>query len=343
VTLSGKRHYLGTHGTEEAKVLFDATVAQWLSNGRKNPTPPPDITVSELIAMWIRENAAFLKKSSSARCAIKTPNSVMIALYGSTLANEMTPLKMKAVRQVLLSKKFARITINKQIAYLARVFALGVENQCVDPSVHNALKCIKPLERNKTTAHEYNRIRPVPIKDVEATLPFLNKTLADMVQVQLLTGMRPGEVCGLKRAYFNCDGDVWTATLPTHKNSWRGLERVVYFGPEAQQILKPYFLRRKSNEYLFSPGDAFEGDPDRKLGACYTTQSYGRAIYRACLRADVLQWYPNRLRHTAGTECCKKYDLEAAGIMLGHHDPRATRVYAEPDNEKAIRIARAMG
>ena len=72
----------------------------------------------------------------------------------------------------------------------------------------------------------------VPVEDavVEATLPFLSRQVQTMVKLQLLTGMRAGEVVLMRTADIDRtarpDGP-WTFRPFTHKNSHRGHDRVV--------------------------------------------------------------------------------------------------------------------
>jgi site-specific recombinase XerC len=55
------------------------------------------------------------------------------------------------------------------------------------------------------------------------------------------------------------------------------------------------------------------------------------AVRRACHRARIETWHPNQLRHSAGTEIRKRYDLEAAQVVLGHSRADVTQVYAQRD------------
>jgi site-specific recombinase XerC len=59
-------------------------------------------------------------------------------------------------------------------------------------------------------------------------------------------------------------------------------------------------------------------------------------------RADH-HWFPNQLRHTAGTEIRKRYGLEAAQTVLGHSKADVTQVYAERDYALAARVAKEVG
>ncbi len=71
--------------------------------------------------------------------------------------------------------------------------------------------------------------------------------------------------------------------------------------------------------------------------------SYGHAVAKACKRAGVPSWSPNRLRHTAATEIRRRYGLEEAGAVLGHSKMSATEVYAERDRGLAVKVAAEVG
>ncbi len=73
-----------------------------------------------------------------------------------------------------------------------------------------------------------------------------------MVRVQLLTGMRAGEVMVMRGIDLNTGRAVWTYRPRKHKNQHRELDRIIHLGPQAQEVVKP-FLRPNVEEYLFSP------------------------------------------------------------------------------------------
>ena len=83
--------------------------------------------------------------------------------------------------------------------------------------------------------------------------------------------------------------------------------------------------------------------PKRKPGTQYTSDSYRRAIHRACDKAGIDRWSPNRLRHTKATEVRKQFGLEGAQIILGHASADVSQVYAERDIAKGLEIARRTG
>ena len=71
-----------------------------------------------------------------------------------------------------------------------------------------------------------------------------------MIQLQLLTGMGPGEVRIMCLEDIDRTGDVWEYVPPEHKTEHRGKQRRIYIGPEGQKILLP-FLKADQSRYLF--------------------------------------------------------------------------------------------
>ncbi|HET6325478.1 MAG TPA: site-specific integrase, partial [Planctomycetaceae bacterium] len=197
-------------------------------------------------------------------------------------------------------------------------------------------------------AKETEPIRPVDEGTVSATIPHLSPVLAAMVRLQLLTGMRPGEVCRLRPADVTIGkSGTWTYRPSVHKTEHHeGRERRIFIGPDGQGVLRRY-LDRDPDAYCFSPRESV-GRPGsaaarRGPGSRYTSASYRRAIARACERAGFEEWKPNQLRHTAATLIRERYGVEAAATVLGHSDPRVTAIYAERDFKLASDVIQKIG
>jgi integrase len=204
------------------------------------------------------------------------------------------------------------------------------------------------------------------VADVAAVLEHLSPEVAAMVELQWLTGMRPGEVRTIRgRDIDRSDTKVWVYRPASHKNEHHELDCERMVGPRAQQVLAK-FLKADPDAYLFSPKEVvtnlrhdlrkarvlklwpshelrYREDPAAQAGEIYTTHSYRRAVNRACKAAGVPQWSPNQLRHSRATEVRKVYGLEAAQVTLGHATADVTQVYAERDRELARRVALETG
>ncbi len=187
-----------------------------------------------------------------------------------------------------------------------------------------------------------------------------------MIQLQLATGMRPGEVRIMRVGDINMSADPWEYRPQEHKTQHHGRDRVIFIGPIGQDIVRP-FLKADREKHLFSPAEAraeFDAerrenrvspmtpsqrartrlaDPRKKPGSCYSVTSYARAIKNACEVAEIPTWTPNRLRHNAATNMRKQFDIESVRTILGHATGFTTEIYAELDHEKARRVIARIG
>ena len=133
----------------------------------------------------------------------------------------------------------------------------GVENELVPPATYQGLAAVGGLRRGRSDARETEPVKPVPASDVAATLHFINRHVSAMVQVQLWSGMRPGEICVMAGAALDTSGKIWFYSPRSHKTAHHGHARKIAIGPRAQAILKP-FLLDAGDSFLFSPRRAME-------------------------------------------------------------------------------------
>ncbi|UCC31053.1 MAG: site-specific integrase [Phycisphaerales bacterium] len=383
VTLNGRDHYLGTYGTKTSRDAYDRHIAEWLAGGRRLLiNAESSITVTELAAAYWRFAKGYYRKNGAPTvelAKIKATIRPLKRLYGSTSAAEFGPLALKSLRQEIIrggyrrrapggaqtKHMYTRGHVNQTIGRVKRLFRWGVENELVPPSVYHGLQAVAGLKCGRTEAREASPVRPVPEEHITQVLPLVPRPVRAMIELQLLTGMRPSEVRLISGANLDTAGRVWTYRPSVHKTQHFGRERVVYLGPRAQGVVRP-FLKTDTTAYLFSPKDAIaewnaekrrhrktpvqpsqrdrsKSNPERRPGDCYRADSYRWAIRRACLAADVPAWGPGRLRHNAGTRFRKEYGLEVAQVVLGHKSAEVTQVYAERDKERALAVVAKIG
>ncbi len=365
VTLSGRDFYLGGFGSEVSRGEYDRRVAEWLATGRRLPPGAdamPALSVSEVMLRYWDFCDGYYRngdRPSPEWYHIRTALRVVRRLYGPMAAGEFGPLALKACREAFLARDQNRRTINQNVGRVKRMFRWAVENELVPASVFHGLQAVAGLRFGRCEARESEGVRAVRDEDVAAVLPHLSGPVAAMVRVQLLTGMRPGEVVIMRAEDLDRSGPVLSYRPTAHKNTHRGLPRVVILGPQAQRVLEP-FVARRSSGFLFSPREAEEArsvrrrerrvsplTPSqraraRKAGGAarwrerYDVDSYRRAVRRACERAGVPAWSPHQLRHTAATKLRRAYGIEAARVVLGHRSAAVTEIYAEMDQGKAI-------
>ena len=187
--------------------------------------------------------------------------------------------------------------------------------------------------------------------------------------------MRPADV--------DRSGEIWAYRPEIHKTQHHRHERVIFIGPQAQEILKPYLLRL-SDAYCFVPAEserkrrelrhAARKSPlccgnvpgsnrvrrqKRRPAACYDNCSYAHAVRTACDAANrkahkdlpdipaeerlVPRWSPNQLRHSVATAVRKRFGLEAVQVVLGHASANITQIYAERDFTLAESVMKVIG
>lgn len=198
------------------------------------------------------------------------------------------------------------------------MFKWGAKQGLVSPAVFGQVQIIEGLRRGESPANEPDPVEAVPLEVVRKTLRHMLAIPADMVTMQLLTGMRGGEVCVMRLSEIDRSDDAWVYSPIEHKTAHHGKKRSVVLNKKAQAILAPYIAGRKPDEYLFSPSEAVEAylrkksarrrcsrkwgnrrgtnrvyNPQVKPGDHYEMDAYRRHITRACDRAFPL---PRRLQ-----------------------------------------------
>lgn len=366
VTLGGKDYYLGKYDSEASHAAYSRKIGEYLAGGGIAPKRPGwDVTITKLVARYVAWAKTYYVKDGAITGQldrIERSARQLTDLYGTTPAKEFGPLALKAVRQKMIEAGWCRTHINSCVGCLKRIFKWGAGEEMVPASVWDALRAVDGLRAGRTKARESAPVEPVPMDRVKPALAKCLPAVRDMVQVQLLAGMRPGEVVRLRP----CDLDrrprpdsLWVYKPATHKTQHRGKTRLIYFGPQAQKILTPY-LDREPAAYCFSPREGRElrvresrkrkdkSAPvtfgrTRAPGERYTTRSYCRAIARACRKAKVTPWHPGQLRHTRATEIRAQFGPEFAKAVLGHESLDTTRIYAELDMTKAAEVMKKTG
>jgi integrase len=389
VTLNGKDHYLGPWQSEASKTEYKRLLAEWIAAGKTTTATgiesQASIVVAELLTAYLAEAEIAYTKNGQPTSHLHNIRDALIPLrelYATEAVATFSPLKLKAVRETMVKRGLCRSTINKHVGTIKRIFKWGTENELVPATAFHALQAVSGLRRGRSAAKESVPVKPAPEAYVEAALVHVSAQVAAMVRLQQLTGMRPGEVTIMRGCDLDMTGKVWTYTPSTHKTEHHGIERPIYLGPKAQDIIKQ-FLKSDLAAHLFDPRDAMEAfnaerRQNRKTPMTpsqakrtkksrpkvapldhYTTESYRRAIARACEAADkaarnehpdakpedvfVPAWHPHQLRHNAATRLRKEFGIEAARVVLGHRTAAVTEVYAEMDQAKASSIMGRVG
>lgn len=342
-SLTKKRVYLGTD-LDQAKVRLDRfRKGEPLEEQRKKreEVSGGSLSVNELLVRYVkhrrsegRDRRAMGRLFAAVRfakdlyglepaCSFRGPSLLRVrdAMLAVKSRRKATKRKKNFRRHVtaqsLASLPLSRGYVNEMIGQLKMCWQWAAERDLVPTETLASLRSVSNIRKGRG-GRESRRITSVEAWAVEATLPWLNPTVAAMVRIQELAGFRPGELCGLRRrdvstsvservplpetdrdlAAFAVDGVlVWIAVPQSHKNAWRGKPRAVAIAPKARAILAPFLVGKGPDEYLFSAREACDEwrlrngriakyGKGREPGECYSTESYGRAIAYAIERAN---------------------------------------------------------
>lgn len=260
VRIAGRDVYLGKYGTRECKAEYDRVIAQWLAEGRPTTsTPEADaITVDELIAAWwpVLERRYSGPRSAATLVKHREALRVLHDLFGRELALDFGPKKLTKYRDALLGAgRLCRKETNRRVQMVRRLIEWGVSEELLPPEAAHALSCVKHLVRGDG-GRDSRKIKAVPWEDVEPILPHVSREVAALIRLQWHCGARSGELVGIRPADIDRSDDVWRCVLERHKTEHHDRERVILFGPRAQEVLRPFLDRvpmPDSDEPLFSP------------------------------------------------------------------------------------------
>ena len=318
VFIRGKRRYLGKYNAPESIKEYHRLIGEYCEPSSRGPNildgpalPATDISVNEIMLGYIRHAEAYYVKNGQPtweQANIRQALRPVKELFGLSPAVQFGPRALKAVREWMIQAGRSRNVINKDIGRVRRAFRWAVENELLPVTVLQALQTVQGLRRGRSEARETEPVKPVPAAHVDAIRAHVNDRVWTMVNLQILTGMRPGEVIAMRTCDLNTSGAIWEYRPASHKTEHHGHDKVVLIGPKAQELLKPW-LRMNLTEFLFQPRESEverhaerrrnrktpmtpsqavrkpKRSPKRPRREKYDVNSYRQAIQRACDQA----------------------------------------------------------
>ena len=307
----------------------------------------------------------------------------MIAPSKATEKRRITnPISGKVQAQAVEVERpgWCRLFANRQTKRVVRMFKWGASRELIPAGVYQQLVTVEGLRKGKTAARESAPVRAAREDDVDRVLPLLPPPVRAMVQIEALTGMRPGEIRIMRACDIDTTVDPWLYKPQRHKTEHHGedFNREIFIGPKAQEVIRAHF-KPNLNAYLFTPADAREWEREqrrlrakkntsrttpvypseterlqaeaeearkhpRKCAEFYDRNVYARCLKRACRKAGLpVGFTPNMLRHTCATKVRRAHGLDGAQVILGHKHAKITEVYAEQSREHARDIMAKIG
>ena len=107
------------------------------------------------------------------------------------------------------------------------------------------------MKRGRYEARETAPRRVVAQENIDAVKRIVCERSADLIDLQLMTGARSGELLNLTTGMIDRSGKIWFARIDDHKTIHHDAERVIVFVPKAQLILRKYLLADQS-KWIFN-------------------------------------------------------------------------------------------
>lgn len=238
--------------------------------------------------------------------------------------SDVTPIMVEQYRKKRKSehkdkkseKPIANTTINREVEILRKMFNIAIDNEWCDKNPASSRVVKKYREENKLerflTIEEEARLLEQCIGEHAYMKP--------IIQFALSTGMRKGEILGLKWDCVNLEEGFLTLL---HTKS--GKKRTIIINSITRPILEKLKVE-KCCSYVF-------GNP-------HTQNRYfdlKRSFDSICKKANIENFRFHDLRHTAGTRMAADcIDLGTVKEILGHADIKTTMRYAHPVAERKM-------
>ncbi len=381
VTLNGKVHYCGPWGTAAAHARYVELIEEWQARGERPAVRAPNpvqatLTLGALLGQfldYVDSTGRYRKagKPTSERAAYQNVVDALSRFAGVCPVSRLEESTLVAWRDTLeRDPTLTRSGINRKVSRALRMIRWGRSRGLVPKVVWADVSSIEPLRRGEV-GDRPERGRPrhaVSLDQVEAVAKYAAPQVGDMMRLQALCGMRPGEVLRMRwmdiqRQPADLPGaDVWLYVVPGAKASHHGRDTRYVIPKAAQEILLRYPALPAA--CMFSPASAMEErrhrlraarkskltpsqrrrdqDANRDYASSWDTHEYRRHVTRACEKAGVRVFTPHEIRHGFLTWAANTLSLSAAAAAANHRSVATTQRYVHVQPVDALSVAEAV-
>lgn len=298
-------------------------------------------TIKDIAQEWKQDKKQFVKKSTYAAYVLILEKHLLPAFANMTQLNE------KAVQDFVLEKLNAGLSIKSvkdMLIVLKMVMRFGVKNKWIDycqwDIKYPTSKVNKKVE--VLTVAQHKKI----LEYIKSNFTFRNLG----IYISLTTGLRIGEVCGLKWA----DIDVTNGTITVN----RTIERIyliegnrkhtqlIVNTPKTQNSCREIPMNRElltmvkplmkvlNTDYFLLTNEARPTEP----------RTYRNYYHQLMKQLDIPRLKYHGLRHSFATRCIESNcDYKTVSVLLGHANITTTlNLYVHPNMEQKKRCISKM-
>ena len=298
-------------------------------------------TIREIALAWKSDKQRYVKQSTYAAYALVLENHILPA-FGDCEA-----LSEKLVQEFVLQKLDGGLgikTVKDMLIVLRMVMKFGVKNGWMN---------YQEWDIKYPTVESNKDIEVLTVADHKKILDFIkqNFTFRNLgIYISLTTGLRIGEICGLKWSDINTDKGTITVNhtieriyiidgeckhtelvvnTPKTKNSCREIP----MNQELLAMVKP--LKKVINEGFYVLTNEEKPTEPR---------TYRNYYHRLMKRLDIPRMKYHGLRHSFATRCIESNcDYKTVSVLLGHANITTTlNLYVHPNMEQKKRCITQM-
>jgi integrase len=229
VTLNGVDHYLGPWNSAESRAKYDRVVSEWIARGRQPATQMGDSggrLIKEVLSGYHVHAVATLPDVEVAK--IRTALRLVRSTFGDLEAAKFNAVSYAALRLKLVESGLCISTVRARLGVIKRMIAWGIAREMIPDKVLNLIQAFEkaePLRVGRDAVKPSKNIKPAPEEHIQAILPHVSPTIRAMIELQRLTGMRPGEVWRITTGQIDRTVDPWIYAPARHKTVDRGKDR----------------------------------------------------------------------------------------------------------------------
>jgi integrase len=381
VTLNGKVHYCGMWGTAEAHARYAELIREWQERGEQPAERAPNpvqasLRLGDLLRQFLEHVDATGRyrkngKPNSHRAEFGNVIDSLTKFAGNVPVARLTEATLVSWRdQLERNRGLTRGGINRKVGKVVRMLRWGRARGLVPKVVWADVSAIEPLRRGECGDRpEHGRPRrAVDLDEVEKVAAHCAPQVGDVLRLQALCGMRPGEVLQIRWVDIDkrpLEGDTsgsWLYVVPGAKTSHHGHVTRYVLPKAAQEILERYPAVPMA--YIFSPAAALaerrvrrraarkskltpsqrqrDKNAKREYADTWDTHKYRRHVTRACEKAGVQTFTPHEVRHGFVTWAANALSLGAAAAAANHRSVTTTQRYVHVKQTDAITVAAAV-
>ncbi len=295
----------GAHTLQQARNKRESEISDVDYALKYGIAPPTKETFNEIVSRYLQHQKARLTPRAYERTR---------GIVEGHLKPAFGPMQLSKIRladiQKYITTRAAAVSAGsavKELNTMKHLLGVALEWELVSVNVARGVKPPK-----KVSAGRLRYLQPSELRVVLEACP---EWLRPIVGLLAFTGMRRGEVLGLRWLDVYRDGEEPRILLPQTKN---GDGRIVWLNTLACQVIDSIARNGASPTDRVFP-----------VSHTVTPENVSLAFLRACRRVSIADFRLHDLRHTCASWLrMKGADLQDVAELLGHRDLRMTKRYS---------------